>query len=312
MKKHFALCIAVFMAGSLASCSSANTDSLSESISASDIDSSSEISEESAEQSETSEKEEQTEPTESSSEAEKSEESGISIASWSLDKDYSGKDALVVEYAWTNDGDEPESFMLALNDKVFQNGIECETAIGCESVDSSMQSRDVQPGVTYNIKVAYVLQDMTTANIVVTKAFSFDDTPVLDEKIDLGGGDGNVVSDDDLQETSVKIADYSFDVDYSGADILVVDYEFYNGEKKAKSFATTFTDKAFQNGIECDSFVVMGMDSEIDLNKSLNDVQPGVTCIVTKAYKLNDESDIEISVTGWISDDEYLKETIKQ
>lgn len=316
MKKYFTLCLAILMMNCFVSCTSTDTESSSESSSVANFNSNSEVLEEkneSSEESEISETEEKTEIPESSETEteEKSEDTGISIASWSLDKDYSGSDVLVIEYAWTNNDDEPASFVFSVNDKVFQNGVECETAISCDSVDSSMQSKDVQPGVTYNVKVAYVLQDMTTVNVVVEKAFSFDDKPVLNEKIDLGGGEGEVILDNDLQETSVKIVNYSLDVDYSGEEVLIVDYEFYNGEDKAKSFATTFTDKAFQNGIECDSMVIMGNDSEIDLNKSLNDIQPGVSCIITKAYKLNDKSDVEISVTGWISDDEYLKETIK-
>lgn len=302
MKKYFILCLAFLMMNCFVSCSSADTESLSES--------STEVSESEKETSAVSETEEKTESSETKKD-EKTENADISIVSWSLDKDYKGNDALVIEYAWTNTDDEPKSFMFSLSDKVFQNGIECETAIGCESVDSGMLSKDIQPGVTYNVKAAYVLQDMTTAEVVIEKAFSFKDETVLNEKIDLGGGEGKAVPDSDLQETSVKIVNHSVDTDYSGEEVLVIDYEFYNGEKKAKSFSTIFTDKAFQNGIECESFVIMGSDSEIDLNKSSNDVQPGASLTVTKAYKLNDKSDVEITVTGWISDDEYLSETIK-
>ncbi len=115
---------------------------------------------------------------------------------------------------------------------------------------------------------------------------------------------------DSKEKTTVKIVDYSLSTDYEGKDIVLVDFEFYNGEDKNINFSTKFSAAAFQNGVECDSIVIMGLESDTDLTKVLNDVQPGASYTVTKAYKLNDMSDAEIIVTGWLSDKEYLKETI--
>ncbi len=317
MKKYFTLCLAMLMMNCFVSCSSGGTESSSENNSVADSESSAEPTEKETDEPETSEEtteeptEEETDIPETSETEKPTEDKGISINSWELDKDDDGNDVLVVEYAWTNTDNEPASFTFSLIDKVFQNGIECEKSYGYDGTDIEMQSKDVQPGVTYNVKVAYILQDMTTANVVVDEIFSLDDETLLDEKIDLGGGEGTTINREDLQETSVKIIDYSLDVDYSGEEVLLVNYEFYNGEDSTESFATTFTDKAFQNGVECDNMVIMDFDSDVDLGKSMTNIQPGASCIITQAYKLTDKSDVEISVTGWLSDTEYLKETIK-
>lgn len=65
---------------------------------------------------------------------------------------------LVVEYAWTNISDKAKSFVWSIDDKVFQNGIECKsTSFKIDEIDTSKQSSDVLPGYTNNIKVGYVL-----------------------------------------------------------------------------------------------------------------------------------------------------------
>lgn len=240
-----------------------------------------------------------------SNEESKSEDINIKIASWNLSTDYMGNEVLVVEYEWTNTGEDTISFMTAFTTSVYQNGIECETAILCEDVDSDALLNSIKPGVTYNVKKAYVLQDKTAANVVVEK---FMGDKLIDEKIDLGGGDGAAAPEGDIAETSVKIADHKLSTDYNDETILVVNYEFYNGEDSAKAFIFMFSDKAFQNGVECDSTVI-GCD-DIDSNSQLNEIQPGISYIVSVGYHIADMSDVEIEVTDLYGSNSYLKETI--
>lgn len=245
------------------------------------------------------------EAADNSNEESKNEENNIKIVSWNLSTDYSGAEVLVVEYEWTNNGDDDISFMTAFTTSVYQNGIECESAILCDDVDSEALLNSIKPGVTYNVKKAYVLQDKTTANVVVEK---FMGDKLIDEKIDLGGGDGAAAPNGEIAETSVKIADYKLSTDYKDETVLVVNYEFYNGEDSAKAFMFMFTDKAFQNGVECDSTVI-GCD-DIDSNTQLNEIQPGISYIVSVGYHIADMSDVEIEVTDLFGSNSYLKETI--
>lgn len=233
-------------------------------------------------------------------------DANIKIASWKLSTDYSGKDVLVIEYEWTNTEDDTANFMTTFTDKVYQNGVECDSAvIGCDDVDAQKQMNDIKPGVTYNVAVGYLLQDKTNANVVVSELFGDD---LINETIDLGGGEGTAAPGGEIAETSIKIAGHSLSKDYAGADVLVVNYEFYNGEDSAKGFTYMFTDKAFQNGVECDSTVI-GCD-EVDAQTQLNEIQPGVTYTVSVGYHISDMSNVEIEVTDLFGTKDYLTETI--
>lgn len=235
-------------------------------------------------------------------------DTNISIVSHSLSKDYNGKEVLVVEYAWTNTADKEKSFSFAVTDKAFQNGIECDsTVIGCDEIDSKLQLADVMPGTTINLKIGYHITDHTDVTIRVTDLIGSD--TLLDEVIDLGGGAGTAPAEaESKEETSVKISGHHLSTDYSGATVLVVDYEFYNGEDEAKSFMWLFSDKAFQNGVECDDMVI-GCD-DIDSQSIMNDVQPGTTYTVSEAYHVADGSDVIIKVSDLWGGTTYIEDTI--
>ena len=231
----------------------------------------------------------------------------IKVASWKLSKDYNGKDVLVIEYEWTNTETEAANFMTTFTDTVYQNGVECSsTVIGCDDVDAQKQMNDVKPGVTYNIAVGYLLQDKTDANVVVKKLFGDE---VINETVELGGGSGTTATSGDVAKTSVKIAEHSLSKDYNGEDVLVVTYEFYNGEDSAKSFTFLFADKAFQNGVECDSTVIGCKD--VDAQAQLNDIQTGTSYAVSVGYHISDMSDVEIEVKDLFGSKTYLTETVK-
>lgn len=234
-------------------------------------------------------------------------ESNISIVSHSISKDYEGKDILIIEYAWTNTDDDATSFSFAVQDKVYQNGIECSSmVIGCDEIDSQQQMNDVQSGTTYNLKVGYILQDMTNANVVVTDTWG--DDKLLDEIIELGGGEGTVISVDESLDTSLKITNHYLTKDYEDKDVLIIEYEFYNGEDDAEAFIYLFDDTVFQNGIECDSNV-FGCD-DITSEDIMNKIQPGVTITIREGYHISDMSDVSVEVTGLFGNTEYLSETL--
>lgn len=87
----------------------------------------------------------------------------VELLGTSVSQDYEGKPVLVVEYNFTNNSDEAQSFIFACQDKVFQNGIECDdTVIGCDDIDSQQQMNEIQPGTTYALKIGYHLQDTTS------------------------------------------------------------------------------------------------------------------------------------------------------
>lgn len=75
-------------------------------------------------------------------------------------KDWEGKDAVLITYEFTNNSDSPMSFDGALNDKLYQDGIELESAILSDDEESKLlDTVDLKPGITKEVKKAYLLRN---------------------------------------------------------------------------------------------------------------------------------------------------------
>jgi hypothetical protein len=87
----------------------------------------------------------------------------VSILSYALAEDYEGKPAAVITYEWTNNSDDTVNFMFAFQYQLFQNGIECQSAIltDTEGYDADTQLTDIRPGATLTVQSAFALQDKT-------------------------------------------------------------------------------------------------------------------------------------------------------
>lgn len=106
----------------------------------------------------------------------------VEIKECRLAKDYEGKDIIIVKYGFTNNADEPVSFMIALDDQVYQNGVGLnETIMAAESANysSDNQMKDIKKGASLDVEVAYDLNDIETdIEVEVKESFSFDDSVV--------------------------------------------------------------------------------------------------------------------------------------
>lgn len=313
MKKYLSIICAIAMLASLTGCGSSGSDSdsktKSSNISASETEEKTEketekeeatpeqgTTEEATEKPTEAPTEEQTEPA----------SSNLSIVSHSLTKDYSGADVLVIEYSWTNDEDKEEAFYSNVRDSVYQNGVECSTLVVVDEVESQDQMKKVMPGTTINIKIPYKLQDNTNAHVVCTDLFG--DNTLLDETIELGGGEGAAVPAE-TGDTSLEYVSHRIVKDYDGKEVLLVEYDFHNGEKDADSFTLTINDSAYQNGVECDDDV-FGVD-EINTEMHIADIQPGVTQRIVVGYHIKDHSPVTLKATRAFGSKEYLNKTIE-
>ena len=111
-------------------------------------------------------------------------EFAFEIVSTAMSTDYEGKSVMVVEYNFTNNSDETTSFTFACRDKVFLNGIECDSSvIGCDDVDSQMQLTDIQPGTTYTLKVGYHAEAGAPVDIQITSLFG--DETYLEQTVEI-------------------------------------------------------------------------------------------------------------------------------
>lgn len=94
------------------------------------------------------------------------------------------KNLLIVEYEFTNNTDEADSFMMMCKDTLFQNGVECSETIFAEGVESSDQYKDVQPGATFKLKKAYKLNDLTSdVTVKIENRSVFDKQVYLEQTV---------------------------------------------------------------------------------------------------------------------------------
>lgn len=104
-----------------------------------------------------------------------------------------------------------------------------------------------------------------------------------------------------VENPSIKILSTSLSTDYSGADVLVVEYEWTNTKSYDTDFTIGYINHVFQNGVEHWG-VVVGCDDEDSAEKKLADVQPGVTTKIKVAYPIVDKSDVTIYVADTFGD----------
>lgn len=106
----------------------------------------------------------------------------VVIDSARFTEDFEGKDVVIIKYKFTNNAKEPTSFMVAFDDKVYQNGVglnEAYVLSDSANYDSGNQTKEIKKGSTLDVEVAYELNDSTTTiEVEVEELFSFDDSKV--------------------------------------------------------------------------------------------------------------------------------------
>lgn len=109
------------------------------------------------------------------------------------------------------------------------------------------------------------------------------------------------------RKTNITMTGHHLTTNASGQTVLVVEYDYYNGENKPQAFMVAAKDQCFQNGIECSDWVLTV--DEVDAHKQTADVQPGITNHVVVGYLLEDMSDVNIVVKEYFGKKVYVDET---
>lgn len=176
-KRIIALLLGVAVVLSLAACGTS-----SDSGAGKESDSSSEVSEQAAPSQVPSEQVSEPSGSENSGDDVQSAGSGdlgdyhVEIKGASLTKDYEGKPAIVITYAWTNNSEDTTSAMVSIGEKAFQDGVQLESAmiVGDDSYESGTSMKEVRPGTTIDVQCAYVLTSETsTVEFELTEWISF-------------------------------------------------------------------------------------------------------------------------------------------
>ncbi|WP_172623334.1 DUF5067 domain-containing protein [Arabiibacter massiliensis] len=104
----------------------------------------------------------------------------VSIDDCQVTQDYSGAPAIVVTYTFANNSDKPQSFIVAVSAKAFQNGVQLDTGI-VQDIDAQSSMNEVKPGATATVQMAYALDDQSDVSVECTELISMDDA-VLAQK----------------------------------------------------------------------------------------------------------------------------------
>lgn len=99
-----------------------------------------------------------------------------------------------------------------------------------------------------------------------------------------------------LEDCKIEILSAELTEDYLGEPCIVVTYEWSHEKEDSTSFYLAFSDKVFQNGIECD---ITSMGGE---NTYLKEIKPGTVFQTKIAYVPQDlEAEIEVEVKPFLS-----------
>ena len=100
----------------------------------------------------------------------------ITYVKHELSEDYEGNPCLLVYYTYTNNGEEASSAAVNSYLQVFQNGIQCDTAILMDSPDAyGNYMKDIQPGYSIEVCQAFCLEDTSDVTLEASELISFDD-----------------------------------------------------------------------------------------------------------------------------------------
>lgn len=116
----------------------------------------------------------------------------VSVANVTKSKDYDNRPVLLITYDYENiKREDPISFIIAFDDKAYQNGVELNPAIlgkNYQSFDKDgNSSKDLQIGAKIQVTKAYILNDNTTEVKLEVKNLlgTLDEVTFIKDTIDL-------------------------------------------------------------------------------------------------------------------------------
>ncbi|MCL2081795.1 MAG: DUF5067 domain-containing protein [Oscillospiraceae bacterium] len=109
----------------------------------------------------------------------------------------------------------------------------------------------------------------------------------------------------DIEEFYVAITGIKRGKDYQGKPVVIVTYEWTNKSPNAVSWDAAINARAYQGGISLNE-ALLEEDDEIEEYKY---VKPGITQTLKIAYKIRNDSEIEVEVEGYYSEYDKVAKT---
>lgn len=108
----------------------------------------------------------------------------VTVLDYSLSTDYEGKNALIIDYKWTNHSDKNESPYLSFHVKGYQDGVETDDVFMVDGVNLENSQKEIKPGGEINAQTAVGFNDINKPlELEIEEIFSLNDalfTTVLD------------------------------------------------------------------------------------------------------------------------------------
>ena len=100
----------------------------------------------------------------------------VSIDGCRIANDYKGNPAAIVTCTWTNNSDSDISFAAAVSAKAFQDDVQLDSAVinssQVDGYDSGTTLKDVKPGASQTVQMAYELSDQSTLTFECSEYFA--------------------------------------------------------------------------------------------------------------------------------------------
>lgn len=104
----------------------------------------------------------------------------------------------------------------------------------------------------------------------------------------------------ELGDASIKIGDSKLAKTYDGKDAIIINMEYTNNSEDSQSYMTSIIGKAFQDGVELSSAIIMDADA-YDAESQMKELKKGASIDVQIAYELsNTTSDVELEVEEFL------------
>ena len=110
----------------------------------------------------------------------------VSIDSAKLVDDYDGEPAVVVTYTWENNSDDTASFLVQLDARCYQDGVQLDPAFVTEGMDEDDTLTNVKPGYSATVQMAYSLKNTESpVEVEVSEMFDFNKTVIASATFDM-------------------------------------------------------------------------------------------------------------------------------
>ena len=124
------------------------------------------------------------------------------------------------------------------------------------------------------------------------------EAPATTEAPETETADDGII-DFEASDHAIKYLKHEFGTDYDGNKCLLYYFTYTNVSNDNSSAAASVMLQCFQNGIECD---MTGLEEENnEISNYYRDVQPGTSVDVCAVFKLQDDSEITMEDSDWLS-----------